>query len=100
MHKQIKKFTNDPRFKPELIKKKSAAGESLCMWVCAMDKYTEVKKIVGPKELALAAAEKELEGAQSDLNKKQAALQVVRNKIQTLQNNYKQSQQTLEDLNR
>jgi dynein heavy chain len=60
LHKSIKKFTNDPRFKPDLIKKKSQAGESLCMWVCAMDKYTEVKKIVGPKEIALAAAEEEL----------------------------------------
>lgn len=74
LHKQIKKFTNDPKFDPALIKKKSAAGESLCMWVCAMDKYTEVKKIVGPKEAALAEAEKELTVAQADLQKKQAAL--------------------------
>lgn len=63
MHKKIKKFTNDPRFKPELIEKKSAAGKSLCMFVCAMDKYTETSKIVAPKRVALLQAEKELEVA-------------------------------------
>lgn len=84
LHKKIKKFTNNPIFKPELIKKKSSAGESLCMFVCAMDKYTEVSKIVAPKKVALAEAEKELEVAQNDLKGKQAALQLVRNKIHAL----------------
>ena len=65
-----------------------------------MDKYTEVSKIVAPKRIALAQAEKELEVAQTDLKSKQAALQLVRNKIHALQNNYKQSQQTLEELNK
>ena len=74
LHKAVKKYTNNPIFKPEIIEKKSAAGKSLCMWVCAMDKYTEVKKVVGPKEAALAIAEKQLTGAQSDLKQKQAAL--------------------------
>lgn len=100
LHKKIKKFTNDPRFDPDLIAKKSGAGKSLCSFVCAMDKYTEVSKIVAPKRIALAQAEKELEVAQTDLKSKQAALQLVRNKIHALQNNYKQSQQTLEELNK
>jgi dynein heavy chain len=100
MHKAIKKFTNDDRFDPEKIAKKSGAGKSLCSFVCAMDKYTEVSKIVAPKKLALAQAEKELEVAQNDLKGKQAALQLVRNKIHALQNNYKMSQQTLEELNK
>ena len=71
LHKEIKKYTTNPRFVPAEIKKKSAAGESLCQWVHAMDKYTEVKKIVGPKEEALAIAEKQLVAAQSDLKGKQ-----------------------------
>lgn len=100
LHTKIKKFTNNPEFKPELIEKKSLAGKSLCMFVCAMDKYTEVSKIVAPKKIALAQAEKELEVAQTDLKGKQAALQLVRNKIHALQNNYKMSQQTLEELNK
>jgi predicted nucleic acid-binding Zn-ribbon protein len=42
---------------------------------------------------------KELEVAQVDLKKKQATLQQVRNKINTLQTNYRNSLQILEDLN-
>jgi len=95
LHKAIKSYTGNPRFKPEDIKKKSAAGESLCMWVHAMD-----KKIVTPKEEALAVAEKQLTAAQADLKGKQQALQLVRDKINRLQNNYKAQQQMLEDLNR
>lgn len=71
LHKKLKVYTTNPRFVPEEIKKKSAAGMSLCMWCHAMDKYTEVKKIVGPKEEALAIAEKQLKTAQSDLKGKQ-----------------------------
>ena len=97
--KKLKKYTNDPRFVPDLIAKKSVAGKSICMFCCAMDKYAEVKKIVEPKELKLAEAMKQLEAANSDLKGKQQKLQAVRNKINQLQFNYKQSQQTLEDLN-
>jgi len=39
------------------------AGKSICMFVLAMDKYSEVKKIVEPKEAKLAEAEKLLEVA-------------------------------------
>ena len=97
--KKLKKYVNDPKFVPDLIAKKSVAGKSICMWCCAMDKYAEVKKIVEPKELKLAEAMKQLEAANSDLKGKQQKLQAVRNKINQLQFNYKQSQQTLEDLN-
>lgn len=79
--KKLKKYTNDPRFVPDLIAKKSVAGKSICMFCCAMDKYAEVKKIVEPKELKLAEAMKQLEAANSDLKGKQQKLQAVRNKI-------------------
>lgn len=97
--KKLKKYVNDPKFVPDLIAKKSVAGKSICMWCCAMDKYAEVKKVVEPKEIKLAEAMKQLEAANSDLKGKQQKLQAVRNKINQLQFNYKQSQQTLEDLN-
>ena len=61
--KKLKKFVNDPRFTPENIGKKSVAGRSICMWVKAMDKYSEVKKIVIPKQKALAVAEEQLGAA-------------------------------------
>lgn len=82
--KKLKKYIDDPRFQPDLIAKKSQAGKSICMWVCAMDKYSEVKKIVEPKEAQLVKAMKELDIANGDLKGKQAKLQIVRNKIYSL----------------
>ena len=66
--KSLKKYINDDRFVPPLVEKKSLAGKSICMWVRAMDKYAEVKKIVEPKEKALKKAEIDLKVANDDLN--------------------------------
>lgn len=52
--KKLKRYVEDPKFEPDLIAKKSVAGKSICMFVLAMDKYAEVKKIVEPKEAKLA----------------------------------------------
>lgn len=72
--KKLKRYIDDPAFNPDLIAKKSVAGKSICMFVCAMDKYAEVKKIVEPKEAKLAEAMKLLEVATVDLKGKQAKL--------------------------
>ena len=61
------KFVNDPKFTPENIGKKSVAGKSICMWVKAMDKYSEVRKIVLPKQAALKVAEGQLAEATKSL---------------------------------
>jgi len=50
-----------------------------------------VKKVVEPKEAKLAEAQKELDVANKDLKQKQARLQAVRDKINTLQSNYRNS---------
>lgn len=68
--KKLKRYIEDPAFNPDLIAKKSVAGKSICMFVCAMDKYAEVKKIVEPKEAKLAEAMKLLEVATVDLKGK------------------------------
>jgi len=81
LHKKLKKYTEDPKFDPVLIEKKSVAGKSICMFCIAMDKYAEVKKVVEPKEAKLKEAMAQLEVAQKDLKGKQATLQAVRNKI-------------------
>ena len=36
-----------------------SAAEGLCKWVCAMDSYDKVAKVVAPKRAALAEAEEE-----------------------------------------
>jgi dynein heavy chain len=98
--KKLKKFVNDPRFTPENIGKKSKAGQSICMWVRAMDKYSEVKRVVEPKKAALAVAEGQLGEATRSLQVKQAELQKVRNKIAGLEAEYNASQQELDRLTR
>jgi dynein heavy chain len=96
--KKLKKYTNDPRFDPASIKKKSNAAQSLCLWARALDNYAAVMKIIKPKQIALAQAEGELKVAQDELRTKQQALQKVRDQIHQLQTNYEASQRKLEDL--
>ncbi len=68
--KKLKKYTQDSRFIPALIEKKSQAGKSLCLWAKAIDNYAEVMKIIKPKQEALAKAEAELKVAQDELRLK------------------------------
>jgi dynein heavy chain len=51
---KLKKYTNDPKFTPENIAKKSGAAKSMCMWARALDSYAAVMKIIKPKKAALA----------------------------------------------
>ena len=44
------------------------------MWAKAIDNYSEVMKIIKPKQEALAKAEGELKVAQDELRTKQASL--------------------------
>ena len=94
--KKLKKYTQDPRFDPKLIEKKSQAGKSICQWVRAIDNYSEVIKVIKPKQEALGKAEAELKVAQDELKTKQLALQKIRDMISALQSNYQQSQRKLE----
>lgn len=72
--KKLKKYTQDAKFVPALIEKKSKAGKSICMWARAIDNYSEVLKIIKPKQEALAKAESQLKVAQDELRLKQASL--------------------------
>ncbi|KAM4608668.1 dynein axonemal heavy chain 7 [Polymixia lowei] len=79
------KYITNPDFVPEKIRTASAAAEGLCKWVCAMDSYDKVAKVVAPKKEKLAQAEGELEVAMESLGKKQAALKEVQDKLAKLQ---------------
>jgi len=96
--KQLKKFISDPEFVPEIVEKKSKAGKSICLWVRAIDNYSEVLKVIQPKREQLAEAQKGLDAANAELSVKSAALQKVRSQIAQLQAEYKASQKTLDDL--
>jgi len=96
--KKLKKYTENPKFTPDNIGKKSGAAKSICMWAKAIDNYSAVMKIIKPKQASLAEAEGELKVVQEQLRGKQQALQKVRDTIHQLQSNYRASQRKLEDL--
>uniref|UniRef100_A0A8D0AAQ5 Dynein axonemal heavy chain 7 n=1 Tax=Sander lucioperca TaxID=283035 RepID=A0A8D0AAQ5_SANLU len=79
------KYITNPDFVPEKIRTASTAAEGMCKWVCAMDKYEKVAKVVAPKKEKLAQAEGELKVAMVSLQKKQAALKEVQDKLAKLQ---------------
>ncbi|XP_061547478.1 dynein axonemal heavy chain 7 isoform X6 [Phycodurus eques] len=78
------RYISNPDFVPEKIRTASTAAEGLCKWVCAMDKYDGVAKVVAPKKEKLAQAESELEVAMTALQKKQAALKEVQDEVAKL----------------
>ncbi|XP_033990468.1 LOW QUALITY PROTEIN: dynein heavy chain 7, axonemal [Trematomus bernacchii] len=82
------KYITNPDFVPEKIRTASTAAEGLCKWVCAMDKYEKVAKTVAPKKEKLAQAEGELLVAMTGLQKKQAALKEVQDKLAKLQETF------------
>ncbi|MCJ8732203.1 hypothetical protein PDJAM_G00208530 [Pangasius djambal] len=79
------KYITNPDFVPEKIRTASTAAEGLCKWVCAMDSYDKVAKVVAPKKEKLAQAEAKLKVATESLQKKQAALKEVQDKLAKLQ---------------
>lgn len=93
--KKLKKYTQDPRFLPELIKRKSLAGESLCLWARAIDNYSEVLKIIKPKQESLGQAEGELKIADAELSQKKASLKKVQDEVAALDANLERSKQKL-----
>ena len=98
--KKLKTFVNNEAFVPEKIKAKSVAGMSICMWSKAMDKYSDVKKIVEPKQVKLAEAEKELAEVKKQLDIKEAALREIKQELARLQADYSKAQQQLDQLSR
>jgi dynein heavy chain len=44
--RQLRKYTGDPHYTPDLVAKQSNAARSLCLWTHAMEKYCVVLKQV------------------------------------------------------
>ncbi|XP_029968156.1 dynein heavy chain 7, axonemal-like [Salarias fasciatus] len=92
------KYITNPDFVPEKIRTASTAAEGMCKWVCAMDKYEKVAKVVAPKKEKLAQAEGELKVAMESLQKKQAALKEVQDKLVKLQDTLEANKNKKADL--
>ena len=84
MIEQAREFTSDPAFDPEIVKKGSVAAAGLCKWVHAMVIYHKVSKEVGPKKVALAEAQDQLQTAQELLTGKQLQLRELLRKLSDL----------------
>ncbi|KAM9851167.1 dynein axonemal heavy chain 7 [Aulostomus maculatus] len=92
------KYITNPDFVPEKIRTASTAAEGMCKWVCAMDKYDKVAKVVAPKKEKLALAEGELKVAMESLQKKQAALKDIQDKLEDLQQTLESNKNKKADL--
>jgi len=95
---KIKNYTANPDFQPSVIEKQSKAATGLVKWVRAMEVYDRVAKVVEPKRIALKQAEDDLKVMMEGLAEKQAALQVVLDKIAELEANFKQANDDKESL--
>ena len=67
----IKKY---PNFKPEIVKKSSEAGQSLCEWVRAIHTYTHVVEKIEPLKENLEKMNAEFNKADGELKEKQDML--------------------------
>ncbi|KXZ49087.1 hypothetical protein GPECTOR_23g2 [Gonium pectorale] len=86
-----REFTSNPEFTPGNAAKASSAAEGLCKWVCAMDQYDKVAKVVAPKRAALAVAEAEYNRVMDALKAKQADLAEVMQRLAALERQLEKS---------
>ena len=68
------------------------------MWVCAMETYDRVAKVVGPKKEALAIAEAEYAAVMEQLEKKRAELKEVVDALNALEAQLKALNDEKDDL--
>ncbi|CCI46649.1 unnamed protein product [Albugo candida] len=83
---KVEPYTKNSDFQADKIKKASLAASGLCAWVHAMVVYHSVAKVVAPKREALEVATETLLKAQTELQSKQTALQLVLDKVNRLEN--------------
>ena len=81
---KIKKYIQDPEFKPEKVLHSSIAAEAMCKWVIAIAKYYTVYQEVKPKKEKLKQAEIDLKRYYKELKDKKDELQSVENILSNL----------------
>ena len=79
------KYMTQETFNPVAAEKASKAAAGLCKWCFAMETYDRVAKVVGPKREELAVAEETLAITMKGLNEQKAALKLVEDDLQGLQ---------------
>jgi dynein heavy chain len=82
---KIKPFVADRSFKPEAMRDVSQALVGVTQWVLAIETYYRVVKIVRPKQLKLADAEREFAAAMATLKEKKAKLADIEARLAALE---------------
>ena len=81
----LKEYFKDPKLTVDELMNISTAGAGLLRWVTAMMNYNNIAKVVMPKRLAVATAEKNLKNAKSELEKIQQEVNFLKRSIGTLE---------------
>jgi dynein heavy chain len=84
-NKVRKEYLARPEFDPELVKKQSLAASSIAIWVRAVNNYSNVMRIVEPKQAKYNEVKRILDAAVSDLNEKMAMLKKVKDDVAALE---------------
>ena len=96
--KRIGQYCARDNFKPDIVGRVSFAAKSLCMWVCAMEVYGRIYRVVEPKKKKLDLANKQLAEKQANLREAKDKLREVKEKLEELQRQYEEKLATKEDL--
>ncbi|GAB6032148.1 hypothetical protein CHUAL_010802 [Chamberlinius hualienensis] len=85
MSKIRKEYLPNPDFDLLVVSKASSAAEGLCKWICAMELYDRMAKVVAPKKCRLAEAEDLVTSLLSTLRSKRGELSVTESHLSNLQ---------------
>ena len=85
LKKLRKLYINLDEMQPETVSKVSKAGLGLCLWVRAMDVYSDVAKEVEPKKKRLEGMKIQLDVTTAQLREKQEQLTAILSKVALLQ---------------
>ena len=94
---KLSKYIENPEMQPESVKRVSVAAGGMCMWVHAMNVYSQVASEVAPKQERLEKMNSELNAANRELTEKQQELSDCMEEVASLQ---KKCDDTLNEKNR
>lgn len=91
MFRGLRRFYDDPKFRPDIVQEGSMAARSLCMWVRAVYEFCLVYRALEPKRMQLAKAEAELEKAKSVLGEMRVRCNAIKQELESNIQQYKDS---------
>ena len=98
MKKIRQEFIPNPEFDSNKVKNASSAAEGLCKWVCALEIYDRVAKVVAPKKESLREAEILVNKLMETLDEKRSELAAVEAKLTALKQSLKEKVEMKERL--